>query len=238
LTINDTKYLQYLNETNAILKTYDIVAVKTNKQNIFTTLCSEYYTFDILTFDMTEKVPIQLKRGLVTEAIKKGIMFEINYSQAIEDPSSRRMVFSNAISIMHSTKDKGIIISSGGEDPFFHRSPHDIINLSTVLGISKDQALKTLSENTLRCIKRAESRRNFKGTIGFATVEEEKQFALKQTLAESKKKIKPNPPITSIAEEIKIDKPIITQQQTVNTEVPQINKTNGNNIMEEEKIQN
>jgi len=39
---------------------------------------------DIISFDLTEKLPFHLKRGPVTEAIKKGIMFEVTYSQAIE----------------------------------------------------------------------------------------------------------------------------------------------------------
>lgn len=39
---------------------------------------------DIITFDLTEKLPYQLKRGQVTEAMKKGIVFELSYSQAIE----------------------------------------------------------------------------------------------------------------------------------------------------------
>ena len=39
---------------------------------------------DIICFDLTQKMPFQLKRGPMTEAIKKGIMFEINYSDALE----------------------------------------------------------------------------------------------------------------------------------------------------------
>lgn len=41
-------------------------------------------TVDIISFDLNDKLPFHLKRGPVTEAIKKGIMFEICYSQAVE----------------------------------------------------------------------------------------------------------------------------------------------------------
>jgi ribonuclease P/MRP protein subunit RPP1 len=85
-------------------------------------------------------MPFKLKRGPVTEAIKKGIMFEICYSAAIEgnrkndfsellDSTLRRMVFSNAIQIIKATKGKNLIFSSGCKDPFYHRGPYDIICL-------------------------------------------------------------------------------------------------------------
>ena len=70
-----------------------------------------------------------LKRGPVQEAIKKGIMFEINYSPGIEDMTQRRIAFANAIQIVKATKWKNLIISSGSKDPFYHRNPYDIIAL-------------------------------------------------------------------------------------------------------------
>jgi len=90
---------------------------------------------------LSEKLPFHLKRGPVTEAIKKGIMFEISYSQSIEGPflnnlnligidmTFRRMIFSNAIQLIRATKGKNIIFSSGTDEAFYHRSPYDVINL-------------------------------------------------------------------------------------------------------------
>jgi len=206
LTINDTKFLQLLTDTNVILKSYDIIAVRTTNQKIFYSLCLENDMVDILCFDLTEKLPFALKRGVVTEAIKKGIMFEISYSQAIEDAKLRRMIFSNAIIIMSSTKNKNIILSSAAEDPFYHRSPQDVVVLSTMLEMSKDAAVKCVSEYPARCIKRAEFRNNFKGTISFATSNEENLFIQKQIIHQSIKKIKPNEKIEETKkEEIEIE---------------------------------
>jgi RNase P/RNase MRP subunit p30 len=39
------------------------------------------------------------------------------------------MIFSNAIQIVRATKGKNIILSSGAEEAFYHRSPYDAINL-------------------------------------------------------------------------------------------------------------
>ena len=41
----------------------------------------------------------------------------------------RRLVFSNAIQLIRATKGKNIIISSGTDEAFYHRSPYDVINL-------------------------------------------------------------------------------------------------------------
>ena len=43
--------------------------------------------------------------------------------------TTRRLIFSNAIQIVRATKGKNIIISSGTDDAFYHRSPYDVINL-------------------------------------------------------------------------------------------------------------
>jgi hypothetical protein len=44
--------------------------------------------FDIYTFDLSVKMPFFLKRGQLTELLKRGIHFEINYSSAIEGQKS------------------------------------------------------------------------------------------------------------------------------------------------------
>ncbi len=77
-----------------VLNSYDIIAVYTKSEKVFHTICTEYdvkiledfliFQFiDIITFNLTEKLPFNLKRGPVSEAINKKIMFEINYSEAI-----------------------------------------------------------------------------------------------------------------------------------------------------------
>lgn len=190
LTANDPRLLTQISESNAIVQSYDIIAVRTTNQKIFYSLCLENEVVDIITFDLTEKLPFHLKRGPVTEAIKKGIMFEVTYSQAIEDMSVRRMIFSNAIQLIQATKGKNIIFSSGTEEAFYHRSPYDSINLASVLELSKELAYKAVADNPARVIKRSECRKNFKGTISMATAEEEAKFLEKEEALLAKKKLK------------------------------------------------
>jgi len=173
---NEMRAVMQLVDSNQILKSYDVVAAKTKDAKVFHALCLENDVVDIITFDLTEKLPYKLKRGQVTEAIKKGIMFELSYSQAIEDMSIRRMVFSNAITIMNATKFKNIIITSKCADNFHHRSPFDVMNIFRVLGMPKDAATKAVGENTVKIIERGKFRKSFKGIVAFATAEDEKEF--------------------------------------------------------------
>jgi len=236
LTINDTRQLQTISDTNAILKSYDIIAVRTINEKIFYSLCLENDVVDIICFDLKDKLPIKLKRGPVTEAIKKGIMFEITYSPAIEDATVRRMVFSNVISIMNSTKSKNILMTSGCEDPFYHRSPHDIISLSTIFGISKENAVKCVSENAIRCIKRANFRKNFKGIISYATADEEKLFLQKKLNCEVKKKVKPNPKPEEEKNQIEIE--VLNNAESNSVDQNLDNKNPGNQNLDHLNLDN
>jgi ribonuclease P/MRP protein subunit RPP1 len=60
-----------------------LIAVRTRNDKIFHSLCVEGYNVDIITFDLSEKMPYFLKRGPITEAIKKGMVFEITYNEMV-----------------------------------------------------------------------------------------------------------------------------------------------------------
>lgn len=101
-------------------------------------MCIEGYNVDIVTFDLSEKLPYFLKRGPITEAIKKGMMFEITYNEMVSgvrsyichliplDLGKRRMALANAIIIATATKGKNLIVSSSCREYLYHRSPYDI----------------------------------------------------------------------------------------------------------------
>ncbi|MFQ6638818.1 hypothetical protein Gotur_015198 [Gossypium turneri] len=86
---------QALNSGNPILKTYDIVAVRPLNQNAFDQAC-EKAEVDIISIDFSDKLPFRLKLPMVKAAIKRGIYFEITYSDLIVDVHQRRQIISNA----------------------------------------------------------------------------------------------------------------------------------------------
>ena len=67
-------------KTNKALATYDIIAIKTRNEKVFHSLCRDHDDYDILSFEMSERLSFIPKRGWISEAVRKGISFEICYS--------------------------------------------------------------------------------------------------------------------------------------------------------------
>lgn len=67
---------------------------------------------DIISIDFSEKLPFRLKLPIVKAAIKRGIYFEITYSDLIVDVHQRRQILSNAKLLLDWTQGKNVILSS------------------------------------------------------------------------------------------------------------------------------
>lgn len=87
---------------------------------------------------MQERLPFLPKRGWISEAIRKGISFEISYSDAIEDPKMKKTVLANCINIVKMAKGKNIIFTSATGSDFNHRSPFDLLMLGDLVGLEKE----------------------------------------------------------------------------------------------------
>jgi RNase P/RNase MRP subunit p30 len=98
----------------------------------------------------------------VQVATKRGICFELCYSNALRDPSSRRHLFAAAQSL--SLLTGCLIMSSGALDALQTRNPHDVMNLCSVLGMSKTTSSRCLSKTPVITIEKGKlrkSNRNF-----------------------------------------------------------------------------
>ena len=52
---------------------------------------------DIITFDLSKRLPFRLKPALLQTAVKRGVHLEICYAAAIRDEGLRRSCFANAL---------------------------------------------------------------------------------------------------------------------------------------------
>ena len=52
---------------------------------------------DIITFDLSKRLPFRLKPATLQEAVRRGIHLEICYAAAIRDEGARRTCFANAL---------------------------------------------------------------------------------------------------------------------------------------------
>lgn len=100
-------------------------------------------SYDIITFDLANKIPFMLKRNPVYEAIRKGKFFEIIY-EPLFDETKRTVAMTNIINIVKATGGKNLIVSSQASSNSTHRTPCDVASMLISLGLDKGKALSTM----------------------------------------------------------------------------------------------
>ncbi|KAG2311042.1 hypothetical protein Bca52824_022599 [Brassica carinata] len=148
-----------LNSGNPVLKSYDIVAVRPMNQYAFDQACTKAEV-DIISIDFSN-LPFRLMHPSVKAAIKRGVYFEIKYSDLLKDGEKRRQVISNAKLLVDWTKGKNLIISSGSPSVTELRGPNDVINLMSLLGLSAERARAAISNNCRNMIAKILKKKRF-----------------------------------------------------------------------------
>ncbi|CAH1258355.1 RPP30 [Branchiostoma lanceolatum] len=149
---------------NPTITAYDILAVQPLNLKMFEAACKTLEV-DIITLDMTQKLPFLLKLTPIKRAIARGAYFEIVYSPAIRDSTLRRYIISNATDLMTFCKGKNIILSSQAEKAIELRGPHDVANLGVLFGMNQVQAKDAVSINCRSVLLHAETRGSAVGVI-------------------------------------------------------------------------
>ena len=94
---------------------------------------------DLITLDMTQRLPFKLRPQHLQAAVSRGIHFELLYSTVLRDPTSRRHMFSNAQALTRLLRGRAIVLSSGARNALELRGPFDVINLGTAFGLTRQQ---------------------------------------------------------------------------------------------------
>jgi RNase P/RNase MRP subunit p30 len=81
--LDDNSQLYTLTANNPILLSYDIVAVCPSNEKLFQQCCQNL-EIDIISLDLSHKLPFSVKTPIVQQAIARGIHFEICYSSALK----------------------------------------------------------------------------------------------------------------------------------------------------------
>ncbi|XWS53196.1 hypothetical protein CRYUN_Cryun11dG0137200 [Craigia yunnanensis] len=168
--IDTASQSQALNSGNPVLKTYDTVAVRPLNQNAFDHAC-EKAEVDIISIGFSDKLPFRLKLPMIKAAIKRGVYFEITYSDLIVDVHLRRQIISNAKLLVDWTQGKNLIFSSAAPSVCEIRGPNDVANLASLLGLSIERAKAAVSKNCRSLLASALRRKHFfKEVIGVQAV--------------------------------------------------------------------
>lgn len=129
VTVDDVIDAQSLTVGNAILNSFDIVAARPGNMKVMAYLCKTA-EIDIITLDLTHRLPFAANKKLLDEAIKRGIFIEILYSPIIGSSSGARLeVFSNTRILIQYLRGRNIILSSGADNLSQIRGPMDVCNI-------------------------------------------------------------------------------------------------------------
>ncbi|KAL6067845.1 RNA-binding RNA processing protein rpp1 [Balamuthia mandrillaris] len=164
LITDDSTKPSDLSVHNPILAKYDIIAVQPSSDKLFQQACASL-DVDIITLDLTSRLPFKLKMQIASQALARGIFFELSYATALRNPSSRRYFISNALALVRATKGKGLILSSEAYDAMELRSPYDVMNLTSMFGLDLAKGKAAISISPDATILHGETRKTHKGVV-------------------------------------------------------------------------
>ncbi|XP_046736360.1 ribonuclease P protein subunit p30 isoform X2 [Diprion similis] len=160
-----------LNQSSSLRK-YDLYAVAPKTQAAFQFACSQLNT-DIILVNRN-CVGLKLSRKLYLQAAERGINFEIQYCDVISNANRKFAIHYSHLFHMFG-KSKNIFISSGASMPTQIRSPYDIINLASILGLNETKAKASILSQSRYVILRAEGRRYGKAVFQIQTSSTERK---------------------------------------------------------------
>lgn len=146
VVVDDSVQVSALSSGNAVLRSYDVVAVRPTNQRAFEQAC-KHSEVDLISLDMFKRVPFRMKAPIVKAALQRGLFFEISYGRSLFDVRARKELFANAQVLQTATRGHGIVISSGASHSMELRGPNDVANMATLFGLSAEVAKVAVSKN-------------------------------------------------------------------------------------------
>ncbi|KAJ3108829.1 Ribonuclease P protein subunit p30 [Phlyctochytrium planicorne] len=156
--VDDTCLNVQINSTSSKLKPFDILAVRPTTEKAFHLACSQL-EIDIISFDMTLRMPFFFKATTLNAAIQRGIVFEICYGPAIRETNARRFTIANSNALLRVVKHNHVILSSEALTDMDLRGPYDVINLASLFALNNDQAKHCLTTSCRHVLYHAAARK-------------------------------------------------------------------------------
>ncbi|EDK43523.1 conserved hypothetical protein [Lodderomyces elongisporus NRRL YB-4239] len=159
LVVSDTSKLQGLSKLQSC---FDLIAMQPlNEKALQMTVMN--VECDLISFNLSSKLPFFLKFKTIGSGIQKGIRYEINYSHIVSGTKGyvndnvnsnllKKNWFSNVLQLIRSSRSKALVVSSGAQNPLQVRNGNDILVLLKTLGLDSSRAKSCItmeSENAL-----------------------------------------------------------------------------------------
>lgn len=152
---------------NNLAQAYDILAVRPVDEKTLQQACQSL-DCDVISIDMTQRLGFFFKFKMLSQAIERGVKFEICYAPGVmaKDSSARRNLIMNTTQLIRATRGKGLIISSEAKSAVGCRAPADIINLASVWGLGQERGYEAISKEARAVVVSAQMKRtSFRGVI-------------------------------------------------------------------------
>ncbi|KAL8393605.1 hypothetical protein RB595_003373 [Gaeumannomyces hyphopodioides] len=148
---------------DAVAAAYDVLAVRPTTEAAFAHACVGLAEPSVISLDLASNLGYHFRPKPVMAAVRRGVRFEVCYSQAIVPSSSsssssdnnnnnnsnraRALFVANLVGLVRASKGRGLIVSSGcpASRPALLRAPADVVNLLAVWGLSAERGLEALS---------------------------------------------------------------------------------------------
>lgn len=121
------------------------------------------FDFDILSLDLSARMPFFVKRPQSHVAAEKGVAFEVSYAGALADGAPRRHLISNAVALVRALRGRQLLLSSDAASLFGLRGPYDVINLALLFNLDLQQARDAVVATPAAVVQHAAARRSHKG---------------------------------------------------------------------------
>ncbi|CAI9732533.1 P subunit p30-like [Octopus vulgaris] len=183
LTLIFSKAEQVHNLHSADIQAYDILAVQPSDKDLFHMAC-QTLEVDIISLDLSEPLPFNVKYPSLHAAYERGIHFEIQYGPLIRDQEARKNIITNVQTLIEVGKGKNLILTSGCENPLDLRGPYDVRVLGLMLGLSELKVRAALTTNCQSVLSHAAARKSGRSMVSVMKlddVEEKNAWIAKAT---------------------------------------------------------
>lgn len=146
------------------VQAFDILAVQPSTEKLYQQACKSL-EIDIISLDMSRRLPFYLKFPTVHAAIERGVHFEIIYSTTFRGTNERTQLLAIAIDMVVFTKGKNIIVSSGADHELNFRGPYDIVNLGLLFNFNEEQSKAAITKNCRAVLFHAQARKGTERSV-------------------------------------------------------------------------
>ncbi|PGG98956.1 hypothetical protein AJ79_08731 [Helicocarpus griseus UAMH5409] len=164
ITVTDPSQNQRL---TPLSQHYSLIALRPANEKCLALACSSL-DCDLISLDLSSRLPFHFKFKTLSSAIARGVRFEICYGPGVtgSGAEARRNLIGNATSLIRATRGRGIVISSEARRALGVRAPADVVNLACVWGLGQERGMEAVAEEARKVLALAGmKRRSWRGIV-------------------------------------------------------------------------